>query len=36
MRDNIVEKKSFDFAIRTVRLYKYLCDEKKDFVLSNY
>lgn len=26
--------KSKKFAIRTVKLYKYLCDEKKEFVLS--
>ena len=32
--ENIIEKKSFDFAIRIVRLYKYLCDNKKEFVLS--
>ena len=32
--DNKVEKKSFDFAIRIVKLYKYLCNEKKDYVLS--
>ena len=27
--ENIIEKKSFDFAVRIVRLYKYLCDKKK-------
>ena len=32
--DNIIEKKSFDFAIRIVKLYKYLCDKKKEYVLS--
>ena len=32
--ENIVEKKSFDFAIRVVRLYKYLCDTKKEYILS--
>jgi four helix bundle protein len=32
--ENIIEKKSFDFAIRIVRLYKYLSDKKKEFVLS--
>ena len=30
----IIEKKSFDFAIRIVRLYRYLCEKKKEFVLS--
>jgi four helix bundle protein len=34
MRDSIIEAKSFDFAIRIVKLYQYLCEEKKEFVLS--
>lgn len=34
MNRNIVKEKSFDFAIRIVKLYKYLMDEKKEFVLS--
>ena len=34
MKDNIVLDKSFDFAIRIVRLYKYLCKEKNEYVLS--
>ena len=34
MRDNIILDKSFEFAIRVVKLYKYLCDEKKEYVLS--
>ena len=28
------QEKSYAFAIRIVRLYKYLCDEKKEFVLG--
>ena len=32
--DNVIETKSFDFAVRTVNLYKYLTDNKKEFVLS--
>ena len=32
--DNIVEQKSFRFAVRTVNLYKHLCAEKKEFILS--
>jgi four helix bundle protein len=32
--DNIVEKKSFDFAVRVVNLYKYLTNDKKELVLS--
>lgn len=33
--DNIVQLKSFAFAIRIVNVYKYLNKEKKEFVLSN-
>ena len=31
---NTVEDKSFAFAIRIVKLYKYLVNEKNEFVLS--
>ena len=34
MGNSIIEAKSFDFAIRIVKLYQYLCEEKKEFVLS--
>ncbi len=34
MTQNIVQEKSFIFALRIVRLYKYLCAEKQEFVLS--
>ena len=34
MKNNIVQDKSYAVAIRIVKLYKYLCDEKKEFVLS--
>jgi four helix bundle protein len=34
MRDNVVLEKSKLFAIRVVNLYKYLCEEKKEYVLS--
>ena len=30
---SIVDK-SFTFAVRVVKLYKYLCDDKKEYVLS--
>ena len=33
-RDNILVDKSFSFAVRIVNLYKYLCSDKKEFVLS--
>jgi len=32
--DNVIQQKSFAFAIRIVNLYKYLVSEKKEFVLS--
>ena len=32
--DNIILKKSYDFAVRCVNLYKYLCNEKHDFVIG--
>ena len=31
--ENIIETKSFDFAVRIVNLYKFLC-EKNEFVMS--
>jgi len=34
MRENVIKNKSFAFAVRVVRLYQYLCEEKKEFVLS--
>ena len=34
MKENVLKDKSFKFAVRIVKLYKYLCDEKKEFVLS--
>lgn len=34
MTDNIIKEKSRNFAIRIIRLYKYLCEEKKEFVIS--
>ena len=34
MKNNIVQEKSYQFAIRIVKLYKYLCEDKKEFVLS--
>jgi four helix bundle protein len=34
MKDNVVLRKSFAFAVRIVNLYKFLCTEKKEYVLS--
>ncbi len=33
-QENTVKFKSKRFAVRTVRLYKYLCETKKEFILS--
>lgn len=33
-QDNIVLNKSYQFSLRAVKLYKYLCEEKKEYVLS--
>lgn len=32
--ENVVQKKSFDFAIRIVNVFKFLQTEKKEYVLS--
>ena len=34
MRENIIEEKSFAFAIRIVRLSKHLRETKKEYILS--
>ena len=34
MRDNASVEKSFEFAVRIVKLYKYLVNEHKEYVLS--
>ena len=33
--DNIIQEKSFAFAIRIVNLYKYLTNEKKSLFFQN-
>jgi four helix bundle protein len=32
--DNIIKDKSFQFAIRIVKLYQFLTDKKKEYILS--
>jgi len=32
--DNIIQEKSYAFAIRIVNLYRYLTEKKKEYVLS--
>ena len=34
MQESVIESKSFNFAVRIVKLYQYLCEEKKEYVLS--
>ena len=34
MRDNVIINKSKTFALRIIKMYKYLTTEKKEFVLS--
>jgi len=34
MKENVLLDKSFRFAVRIVKLYKYLCDTQEEFVLS--
>ena len=33
-KDNAVQINSYEFAIRIVKVFKYLSEEKKEFVLS--
>jgi len=34
MRENVVKEKSFVFALRIVKLYQFLSEQKHEFVLS--
>jgi len=34
MKNNIIQAKSFDFAVRVVKAYQYIVEHKKEFVLS--
>ena len=34
MKENIIQNKTFDFAIRIVKVYKYLKQNKNEYVLS--
>jgi four helix bundle protein len=34
MKENVLKAKSFAFAIRIAKLFQYLKEEKKEFVLS--
>ncbi|MBO4464954.1 MAG: four helix bundle protein [Prevotella sp.] len=32
--ENLIVAKSYSFAVRCVKLYKYLCEEKHDYVIG--
>lgn len=32
--ENVVQIKSYDFALKIIKMYKYLNNEKKEFILS--
>ncbi|MEW6600939.1 MAG: four helix bundle protein [Nitrospirota bacterium] len=34
MKKNVLQEKSYAFALRVVKTYEYLCVEKKEYVLS--
>ena len=34
MSENIIKTKSFGFALKIVELYKFLCNDRKEFILS--
>ncbi|RNB63297.1 four helix bundle protein [Brevibacillus borstelensis] len=34
MEKSVVDEKAFAFAIRIVKLYRYLMDERKEYVIS--
>ena len=34
MKENVVQEKSYAFAVRIVRLYKHISASKKEFVLT--
>lgn len=34
MKDSILKNKSKAFALRIIKMYSYLCDEKKEYVMS--
>mgnify|MGYP006371666711 FL=1 len=34
IKENIIQQKSFAFAVRAINTYKFLTQEKKEFILS--
>ena len=33
-KDNIIQEKSYGFALKIIKLHKYLSQEKKEYILS--
>jgi len=33
-QENVIQTKSYEFAIKVMNLYRYLVDEKREYVLS--
>ena len=36
MKENVIKEKSYAFALRVIKAYKFLSDEKREFVLSKH
>ena len=34
MKENIIKNKTFEFSLQIIKLYRFLCMSKKEFVLS--
>ena len=34
MKDNIIQEKTYSFALRIINVYRYLSENKKEFVIS--
>ena len=34
MKESVLQAKSLSFAVRIVKFYRYLCEEKREYVLS--
>lgn len=34
VKENIIQQKSFAFAVRSINAYKFLTQDKKEFILS--
>jgi len=34
MKENVIQQKTFNFSLRIIKLYKYLKDQKHEYILS--